>query len=461
MSASLEISAILARHVRTAEVPEEARAVTKRAVIDAIAVMSAASGLGEGCEAFAAVARESGEGGACAVLGFGFRTSPIMAAFVNGAMAHALDFEDTHDTTLVHPHAAVVPAALAAAEFAGGVSGREFLDAIAIGADLSCRLALGLTESVEKRGFYFIPMLGAYGAAAAAARILKLTEKQIEQSFALASCQAVFSDALVAHPPSHLRAVRDGFSARAGVTAVLLARRGIEAFAEPIEGPGGLYANYARGNYDASRLLHELGTEYEGTKVSFKPWPSCRGTHAFVEAALSLSKDNAVEAGQIERIDVTVSPFFAVLCTPPEQKRRPKTAIDAKFSIPFTVAVALGLGDVGLRDFSRERLGDSKLHELADKVHHKVEPAWTFEQSTRGVLRLSLADGRKLSREVIDPLGHPLHPMDESVTRRKFEDCLASARHPLDPAAIRALVERLDRFEQIADVRELFAQSTA
>ncbi len=461
MSASPDLSAILARHLRSAEVPADARAVTKRAVMDAIAVMSAASGLGEGCEAFAAVARESGESGLCGVLGFDFCTSPIMAAFVNGAMAHALDFEDTHDATLVHPHAAAVPAALAAAEFAGGVSGRDFLDAVAVGADISCRLALGLTESVEKRGFYFIPMLSAYGAAAAAARILKLSESEIVQSFALASCQAVFSDALVAYPPSHLRAVRDGFSARAGVTAALLARRGVEAFARPIEGPSGLYANYAWGKYDAARLLHELGAEFEGAKVSFKPWPSCRGTHAFVEAALSLLKDDTVQTDRIARIDVTVSSFFAVLCEPPEQKRRPATAIDAKFSIPFTVAVALAQGDVGLRDFSRERLGDPKLHALADKVHHRVEPAWPFEQSTRGALQLSLHDGRRFSREVIDPLGYPHHPMDEAASQRKFEDCLASARHPLDPVSAHRLLQRLDRLEEISDIRELLVQSTA
>jgi 2-methylcitrate dehydratase PrpD len=255
--------------------------------------------------------------------------------------------------------------------------------------------------------------------------------------------------------------VRDGFSARAGVTAALLARRGVEAFARPIEGPGGLYANYARGKYDAARLLHRLGTEFEGAKVSFKPWPSCRGTHAFVEAALALRKDHALQADRIERIDVTVSPFFAVLCTPPEQKRRPATAIDAKFSIPFTVAVAVALGDVALRDFSRQRLDDPKLHSLADKVHHEVEPAWPLGQSTRGALQLSLHDGRRLSREVIDPLGHPRHPMDETASRRKFEDCLASARHPLDPAAIRRLAQRLDRLEEIGDIREMLVQSTA
>lgn len=460
MSDAPAISAILARHVRSSGVPADARAVTRRAVIDAIAVMSAASGLGEGCEAFATLAKESGEGGRCSVLGYDFRTSPIMAAFANGAMAHALDFEDTHDATLVHPHAAVVPAALAAAEFAGGVSGRDFIDAVAVGADMSCRLALGLTESVEKRGFYFIPMLSAYGAAAAAARILKLSEHEIVQSFALASCQAVFSDALVTYPPSHLRAIRDGFSARAGVTAALLARRGVEAFDTPIEGPGGLYANFARGKFDANRILRGLGQEYEGAKVSFKPWPSCRGTHAFVEAALALLREGA-DPARIDRIDVTVSPFFAVLCEPPEQKRRPKTAIDAKFSIPFTVAVVLGQGDVGLRDFSGERLADPKLHALADKVHHRVESAWPFEQSTRGVLMLSLPNGRQLSREVIDPLGHPRNPMDESVTTRKFADCLAVARHPLDPDAMRLLAERLERIETVTDVGELFGYSTA
>lgn len=456
MSDALAVSAILARHVAAATLPAESRAVTRRAVIDAVGVMTAASGLGEGCDAFAALAKESGEGGTCTVLGFDFRTSPVMAAFANGAMAHALDFEDTHDATLVHPHAAVVPAALAAAEFIGGVSGRDFLDAVAIGADLSCRLALGLTESVEKRGFYFIPMLSAYGAAAAVARVLNLSESEIIQSLALASTQAVFSDALVTYPASHLRAVRDGFSARAGVTAALLARRGLQAFDRPIEGPGGLYANFARGKFDAERMLNGLGQDYEGARVSFKPWPSCRGTHAFVEAALSIAREQAIAADRIQRIDIAVSPFFAVLCEPPEQKRRPKTAIDAKFSIPFTVAVALGQGDVTLRDFSEQRLADPRLHALADSVHHVIEPAWTLEQSTRGVLTLTLADGSRLTREIIDPLGHPNNPMDQGAMRRKFEDCIAVARQPMDAAAVRRLAERLEGIEQAADVREVF-----
>ncbi|RKE70601.1 MmgE/PrpD family protein [Pseudorhodoplanes sinuspersici] len=453
------ISAALARHihaVRYNDLPTEAVEATKRSIIDAIGVMHAASGLGEGCEAFATLASAFGGVGTSTVIGWGFQTSPIFAAFANGAMAHALDFEDTHDATLVHPHAAVVPAALAVAEMAGGVTGRDFLTAVATGADLSCRLALGLTESVEKRGFYFIPMLSAYGAAAAAAKLLKLSERQIVQSLALASCQAVFSDALVSHPPSHLRAIRDGFSAKAGVTAALLAQRGIEAFDEPIEGRGGLYANFASGKFDGPRLLDKLGSVFEGANVSIKPWPSCRGTHAFVEAVLAIVRENKFTIGQIERIDVRISPFFSVLCEPPGQKRRPKTAIDAKFSVPFTIAIALAQGGITLDSFALTNLENSRLHALADRIFHEVETTWPFEQSTRGVLTVALADGRTLSREVIKPLGHPHNPMDREAMTWKFVDCLASARQPVDADAAEAVVAHLASIGQLADMRDVF-----
>ena len=461
------LSVILARHVHSVrwnDLPEKAVVAAKASIIDAIGVMHAASGLGEGCEAFAQLAQDFGGNGPSTVIGWNFHTSPMMAAFANGAMAHALDFEDTHDATLVHPHAATVPAGLATAEYVGGVTGRDFVTAIAVGADLSCRLALGLVESVEKRGFYFIPMLSAYGAAATAAKLLGLSEKEIVQSFALASCQSVFSDALVSYPPSHLRAIRDGFSAKAGVTAALLAQRGVEAFDRPIEGPGGLYANFANGQCDETRMLCDLGAVFEGVNVSSKPWPSCRGTHAFVEAALSIARETKFSINQIERIDVKISPFFSILCEPLAQKRRPKTAIDAKFSVPFTVAVALARGNVTLEDFLPGKLDDPRLHALADRVFHEVEVTWPHEQSTRGALTITLADRRAFSRDIREPFGHPLNPMDSGAVIRKFVVCLASARNPVGAGATQEMAARLGAIEQVADMRDIFAekrQSTA
>jgi len=348
-----------------------------------------------------------------------------------------------------------VPAALAVAEAIGGVNGRDFLTAVAVGADLSCRLALGLVESVEQRGFYFVPMLGAYGAAATAAKLLGLAEDEIVQSLALASCQAVFSDALTSYPPSHLRAVRDGFNAKAGVTAALLARGGVKAFDRPLEGPGGLYANYADGKFDEARMLRGIGQVFEGAGVSFKPWPSCRGSHAFVEAALALTHEHSISAHDIEAIQARVSPFFAVLCEPVAQKRRPKTAIDAKFSIPFTVAVALANGGVHLDDFTGGNLANPEIHALADRVLHEIEPAWTYAESTRGGLTIRLADGRAYAREVHEPLGHPNNPMSREASEQKFVDCLAHARHPVEAGDALALATRLRALEQVSDIRDL------
>ena len=130
-----------------------------------IAVAIAASALGERAHAFAEIARDASNPHGATVIGFGFKAAPAMAAFANGAMAHALDYEDTFDAALVHPNAAVVPAALALAESSAGVAGSDLLLAIAAGADLTCRLGLAI-EGHERPGMGTRFMCGAFGATA-------------------------------------------------------------------------------------------------------------------------------------------------------------------------------------------------------------------------------------------------------------------------------------------------------
>src|SRR6185437_12498286 len=118
----------------------------------------------------------------------------------------------------------------------GGVSGRDFITAVALGADLSCRLGLGFVEGPEGRGFIHLPIIGAYGAAAACGKLLALSEDELIQAFALASCQAIMSEEIRTFPASNLRGIRDAFTAKAGVVAALLAKRGVKAFDAPFEG---------------------------------------------------------------------------------------------------------------------------------------------------------------------------------------------------------------------------------
>jgi 2-methylcitrate dehydratase PrpD len=370
-------------------------------------------------------------------------------------MAHALDFEDTHDATLVHPNAAVLPAALAVAEMTGA-SGRELLTAVALGADLTCRIAGAFAGNPQERGgFLVLPLIGVFGATAAAARLLGLGPERTVQAFSLAFGQAVGSTDANAYGASDFRAVRDAFTAKAAVTAALLAARGVNGFDRPLEGPAGYFALFAGGRYDAAPLLDGLGTRFAATEASFKPWPCCRGAHAFVEAALGLAEENAVAAPAVAGIHVRVSPFFAGLCEPAELRTRPPSAIAAKFSIPFTVGTALARGNVGLADFDAAARAAPDVLALAAKVTHQVCPNWGLAESTRGAVELRLGDGRRVGREVVHPRGHPANPMSPAELRAKFIACGAFAARPAGAARLAEVADLIGRLETLPTVAGL------
>jgi 2-methylcitrate dehydratase PrpD len=452
------LSRALAEHAASVgldALPGPVRRSTCTSILDQCGVILAASGLVRCCDPFVQIAR-SGATGRSSVIGHGFRCSPELAAFANGAMAHALDYEDTHDATLVHPHAAVLPAALAVAQSCGA-SGADLLAAVAVGADVACRIAMAFEDSPERPdGFTVVPLVGAWGATVAVGRLLGSSPDRIEQALSLVLGQATGSAAAMRDPGSHWRSVRDGFSARAAVTAATLAHHGVNGFERPLEGPAGYYALYAGGRFDAAAALDALGTRYEGASVSFKPWPSCRGTHAFVEATLALARAHALRAEDVRAIHVRVSPFFLTLCEPRDVRIAPDTATAAKFSIPFAIGVALAHGRVALQDFSEAALRDPRVRAVAAKVMHEVREDWTGGASTRGAVRLELVGGTAVEAEVVDPLGHPAHPMPAAALRAKFRECAAHSAEPMSESRIERIAARIDALETLPDVVGLF-----
>ena len=304
------VSQAIANYIASArfeDLPAEAAEAAKKSLLDTVGVMLAATTLGEGCRHFVELALEAGGRAESTVIGYGAKVPSFMAAFANGSMAHALDYEDTHDRALVHPSAATVPAALAVAEAVGGVNGKKLVTAVAVGNDLVCRLGLAARVDPREYGWYMPPILGAFGAAAAACHLLGLDEERVLAALSLTLCQATCSAELVHSPRSAVRSVRDAFSAKAGVLAALLAEKGVVGFERPIEGAAGLYASFFRGQYDPAVLLEGLGRVFEGAKVSYKPWPSCRGTHGYIEAVLELRKECSLQAEDVREIKVIVS----------------------------------------------------------------------------------------------------------------------------------------------------------
>jgi len=269
--------------------------------------------------------------------------------------------------------------------------------------------------------------------------------------------QAAFPTEAFAYPGSHMRAVREAFAAKGGVIAARLAAAGVEAFDRPLEAPGGFFGLVTEGEINTARLMQGLGMTFDCAEVSFKPWPSCRGTHAFIEAALNLSEAHGVRPDDVVHADTVVSPFFRALVEPPARKQRPETAIDAKFSIPFTVAAALHDGRVTLDSFAPDAIRNPNVLDLASRVGHIIESSWPTVEATRGDLRLQLRDGREFSMSIKDPLGHPANPMSAQAFRSKFTECARHAHAPLPPGGADTIAATIDRLETINNLTGLLS----
>ena len=436
---SLDPTPALSRHLAThiaalnyAALPPKVEQMTRRALLDALGVMLGASGLAAEAKPFHALALASP--GPARLLAGG-TAAPEAAALANGALAHALDFGDVFDLGPAHPNAALVPAVLALADLVPVTYG-ALLTAMAAGSDLACRMSLAGVRTFEEGGWYPPPLVGTIGAAAGCARLLDLDADGVVQAMGLAMLSVSFPAEIKYDGGGTMRAVREGFAAKAAVGAALLARSGARAFAEPLAGKGGFFAVYA-GGVKADLLCDQLGTRFMGAEISFKPWPACRGTHAYIEAALALRAHCIV--ADIAAIHVETGLVQEMLVAPRADKIRPASAMAAKFSIPFCVALALVDGAVWLDSFGDDKRNDPALLDLAAKVVAERNPAWGHAEASSGSLTLILKDGTRLHQAVPHARGHAGNPLRDADLIAKFTDCAARAVVPLRAEAARAL----------------------
>lgn len=439
-------SLALAQHVATArfeDVPAEALRLGRLSLLDALGVSMAAAGLEPVCRSFIDHALEEGRGGRAVILGTGRESTPALAALANGALAHALDYEDAHDPSRTHPNAAAVAAAVAlCTSNRGEVSGRELLMAVVIGSDVCCRISMAQGNVDElPRAFYPPAIAGTFGATATAARLLGLTPEQTLDAFSLAMCQNSCSAEILSDAYSDIRAVRDGLCAQVGVQAAQLAKRGVKGFSRPIEGERGLYAKVSGGRHVPGLLTRELGRRFEGQFVGFKAWPACRDAHPFIQAVLEGQRRDALRPGDIESLHAFVPQRSLIICEPQDEKRRPRAAIDAKFSLYFTVASALLRQRVVFDNFTAAALEDPATLALADRVQYTVGTG-------PALLQVRLRDGSTREWNIASLYGSPENPMDEAALVEKFIDCGLAAARPRSRPQLAALAKRILAVEE-------------
>jgi 2-methylcitrate dehydratase PrpD len=449
----------IARHLaRTTydDLPERVVEHTKEAIADTIACIIAGTG-GEEFQAVSEQMRQWGGSASSTVIGAGgLSLPPDNAVLANGAAVHQYDFDDTHDTAVCHPTPASFMTAFALAEERGGVSGRDLIAAVALGNDVTSRVALAINGRLNSYMWIRASIAGIFGATAASARILGADEDTYLNAFGLALPQAAGTLASLHNPGSSVRSIRDGLCYRSAVLAASLAARGVRGDREVFDGPYGVYNVYFRGEYDRNVLTDELGERYETVNVSLKPWPSCRHLHGTLTATIGILEENGLKFEDVDHVMLHVGDVNFDRCRPVRTGLVPQNRIDLLCNLPFAVGAALRYGTLPLKLYRDGAMADDVVTNAVPKVKWVFDPEqngrWTLEP---GFVELTTTDGRHFAKKVRRALGHPENPMSEAQRRKKMVDCAAAAATPIDRERADRIFDAVMSLEEISDVREL------
>jgi 2-methylcitrate dehydratase PrpD len=326
---------------RWEDYPDAIRHAARRSLLNGIAT-ALGSAHEAVVEALARTLRLFSNAGDAALIGRRQRMDAGSAAFVNAVAINLLDFDDTHLPTIIHPTAPVVAAALALAEWRS-VSGARMLEAFVAGAETACRIGLGVSPGHYTRGWHITSTCGAFGAAAACAKLLDLGAVETGHAIGIA---ASLASGLVENLPTAAKNAGVGNAARSGMLAAMLAQAGEQASLTAIEGPLG-WARACGDAPDIEAITSEFGSRFEFGRNTFKPYPCGIVMHAVIDACLDLRAAHRLDPAEIVTVSVAGNALLLA-----RGDRVVANVRDARVSIHHCAAVALRFGAAGVNEFS-------------------------------------------------------------------------------------------------------------
>ncbi|OZE36062.1 MULTISPECIES: MmgE/PrpD family protein [unclassified Rhodococcus (in: high G+C Gram-positive bacteria)] len=434
-------------------------------VLDTLGIAVAATDL-ETSKAATAWAREQGGAATASAVGLDVALPPALAAFVNGVLAHSLDFDDTHLPSILHPSASVVPAALAAAQ-EHGADGRELVRGIAIGLEVCVRIGMAGFDPETKNSVFFehgqhaTSICGAMGSAVAAAVIGGASEEQIVDTMGIAASMA--SGIIEANRTGGtVKRMHCGWAAHSALSAAGLARHGITGPPTVLEGRFGFFQAWLHEPGRANEILDGLGSEWAVPGIFFKPYPANHFTHAAIDAGAAL-RARGIRPEQIEKLELGVpAANLRTIGEPIDVKRTPETGYMAQFSGPYAVVVGLlGGGGLGaaLDDYTDELAKSADRRALMAKVDVVPNPKCDaiFPHQFPAVLTATLTDGTEVVEEVLTTRGGPERPLTFGEVSTKFT---SNAGPFLSDVELKELAGRCDRLGDLTDIGTLLAPLT-
>lgn len=428
---------------RFEDLPPEVVWEAKRRIADVVGAGLAGSrtSVGARITEFAAGAGRSGD---CLIWGSGRRSAPAYAALANGTMTFHLELDDVHRTSNTHPGVTTIPAALALAE-ARGASGRDLLASVVLGYEAQIRVGFAVSPSIFLDRTFLPPgTLGIFGAAAAAAKLLGLDAEATAGALGAASYigpLAPFESFRLGAPAKDTIM---GWANLSGMHAAELAALGFGGPDSSLEGNYG-FCKTVSGRFDMDRLFRGLGQSFEILRTGLKPYACCRQHHTAIDAVMELKEKHGLRPEQVERIRHRTFVVGSRGADP-----NPKSVQAAKYSAPYTIALALTLGRNERPQYALELIGDPALLELASRVEVSADPELEalYNEKWASIVEVTLKDGRVLSARRDLPKGEPEHPLSDAELKDKFlslaADCVSADRAEAIWAAIFTLEEAAD-----------------
>ncbi|CAN5130333.1 MmgE/PrpD family protein [soil metagenome] len=384
------------------------------------------------------------------VFGTQLRTSALDATLLNGTSAHALDFDDFSSIMGGHHTVPVMPALFALAE-EHGLSGKQVLHAYIAGVEVEIRMARALGFHHYDKGWHPTATIGTFGAAAAAAHLLRLDVEQTATALGIAASMAA---GLKSNFGTMVKPFHAGQCGRNGLLAVLMTQQGFESSEQALEHHQGFLNVFnGAGNFDVDKLFAHWADplEIEHETIALKQFPCCGSTHPAITVMLQLVREEGIGAADVAAIEVM-----------PHRRRLrhtdnavPNTPLEAKFSVQYAVVRALLDGSVRMRDFEGSAFKTPAVRELLRITQARPNPDMSDEAEEQwgAEVIVTTRDGRRLSRRVEQLVGRGgASPMSDAEMWDKFEDC---ATLVMPTAQARAAYEQLNRLESLRDFRQL------
>lgn len=434
--------------------------------LDTIGIMVRGAGHPAG-EAAIRLALHDGGRATATIIGHGERTSTPVAAFVNGVSAHALEYDD-NTQRVGHVSVCLVPGCMAVAEETGA-TGRQMLEAFALGFEITSRVAKGLRPYLIDNGWHPIGIVGGQGVAVAASRLFGLDVMKTRMAMGI---MASSGGGVRKNVGSMGKAFHVGHGVRAGVFAALLAREGFTVDPDIIEGGEGSAEGHQRfgladtfngiGRYRLNLMVEGLGQEpleVERNTTMVRMHPGSTAPGAAIDGMIELAKSGVWKAGDVAEIVLECTPQCLAIAPYPE----PSDEHRAKFCLPYTMAVAFADRAVGLEQYSNARRQDPEVLSLMKRVkvtlpedlkHHRGQ--WGEGGVNWGESRLTVRfnDGRVLQRACSHAKGWPEDPATWDDLMEKFTQCVEPV---LGAAQLREAADMIAKLETLERVNDLAA----